>query len=101
MQKVYNFLAHRNYSVLVLNACMLSHFCHILLFVTYGPYPSRLLSPWDSPSKNTGVCCHSLLQGISPTQGSNPYLLGLLHWQAGSLPLAPPGKPRNTLLYVK
>ena len=31
--------------------------------------------------------------GIFPTQGSNPSLLCLLHWQAGSLPLAPPGKP--------
>ena len=34
----------------------------------------------------------SLFQGIFLTQGSNPYLLRLLHWQAGSLPLAPPGK---------
>ena len=32
--------------------------------------------------------------GIKPrTQGSNPGLLCLLHWQAGSLPLVPPGKP--------
>ena len=30
----------------------------------------------DSPSKNTGVGCHALLQGIFPTQGSNP---GLQH----------------------
>ena len=30
----------------------------------------------DSPSKNTGVGCHDLLQGIFPNQGSNP---GLLH----------------------
>ena len=28
----------------------------------------------DSPDKNTGVDCHSLLQGIFPTQGSNPGL---------------------------
>ena len=28
----------------------------------------------DSPSKNTGVGCHALLQGIFPTQGSNPGL---------------------------
>ena len=28
----------------------------------------------DSPSKNTGVGCHTLLQGIFPTQGSNPGL---------------------------
>ena len=33
-------------------------------------------SPWDFPSKNTGVGCHFLLQGIFPTQGSNT---GLLH----------------------
>ena len=30
----------------------------------------------DSPGKNTGVGCHALLQGIFPTQGSNP---GLTH----------------------
>ena len=35
---------------------------------------------------------HSLLQGIFPTQGSNSRLLHILHWQAGSLPLAPPGE---------
>ena len=29
-------------------------------------------------------------RGIFPTQGSNPHLLRLLHWQAGSLPLEPP-----------
>ena len=37
--------------------------------------------------------CHALLQGISLSQGLNPCLFCLLHWQAGSLPLAPPGKP--------
>ena len=31
--------------------------------------------PWNSPGQNTGVGCHSLLQGIVPTQGSNPGLL--------------------------
>ena len=55
--------------------------------------PARLLCPWDSPGKNTGVGCHSLLQGIFPNQGWNPSLLSLLHWQGGSLPLEPPGKP--------
>ena len=28
----------------------------------------------DSPGKNTGVSCHALLEGIFPTQGSNPGL---------------------------
>ena len=32
----------------------------------------------DSPGKNTGVGCHALLQGIIPTQGSNP---ALSHWR--------------------
>ena len=36
--------------------------------------PTRLPHPWDSPGKNTGVGCHSVLQGIFPTQGLNPVL---------------------------
>ena len=47
----------------------------------------------DSSGKNSGVGCHALLQGIFPTQGSNPCLSCLLYWQAGSLPSEPPGKP--------
>ena len=39
----------------------------------YGPYPTRLLCLWDSPGKNTGVSCHTLLQGNLPDPGSNPY----------------------------
>ena len=54
-------------------------------------------SPGSSVSgdsgKNTGVGCRALLRGIFLTQGSNRHLLCLLHRQAGSLPLAPPGKP--------
>ena len=41
------------------------------------------------------------LQGIFPTQGSNLYLLCLLHWQAYSLSLAPPGKPLNVVKVCK
>ena len=37
---------------------------------------TRLRCPWKSPGKNTGVGHHALLQGICPTQRSNP---GLLH----------------------
>ena len=37
--------------------------------------------------------CHAFFQGIFPTYGSNPSSLCLLHWQTGSLPLVPPGKP--------
>ena len=41
----------------------------------HGLQPALLLCAWHSPSKNTGVGCHSLLQGIFLTQGSNPRLL--------------------------
>ena len=38
----------------------------------------RLYSTWNSPGQNTGVGSISFLQGIFPTQGSNP---GLLHYR--------------------
>ena len=53
----------------------------------------RLLCPWDYPSKNTGMGCHFHLQGIFLTQGLNPHLLWLLHWEADSFTTVPPGKP--------
>ena len=46
------------------------------------------LYPWDFPGRNTGVGCHFLLQGIFPSQESNPRLL---HWQADSLLLSHQG----------
>ena len=60
----------------------------------YGLKPARLLCPWDFLGVNTAVCGYVLLQGVFPPQVSNPHLLGLLEWQAGSLLLAPPGKPQ-------
>ena len=38
---------------------------------SYGLWPFRLFCPRNSPGKNTGVCCHVLLQGILPTQRLN------------------------------
>ena len=58
-----------------------------------GLQPTRLLCPWNSPGKNTGVDCHFLLQGIFLTQGSNLCLLRLLHWQVDSLPSNHLGNP--------
>ena len=62
------------------------------LLQAHGLWPARILCLWNSPGKNTGVGYHVLLQEIFLTQGSNPCLLCLLHWQAGSLPLPPLGK---------
>ena len=64
----------------------------------HGLKPSRLLCPWDSPGKNTGVGCHALLQGIFLTQGSNPHLLCLLRWQEGSFPTSATCKDQHMLI---
>ena len=50
--------------------------------------PTRLLSPWDFPGKDTGPGCSFLLQRIFLTQGWNPCLLSLLRWQVYPLPLS-------------
>ena len=49
----------------------------------------KLLCPWDSPGKNTGVGYHCPLQGIFLTQGSNARLL---HCKVDSLPTEPSRK---------
>ena len=72
---------------------MLIRFSRVQLFATHGLQPARVLCPWDSPGKNTGVGCHFLLQGILLTQGSNQHLLCLLNWQVDSLPLSFRGSP--------
>ena len=51
--------------------------------------PSRLFCPWNSPCKNTGMGCYSLLQEIFLTQRLN---LGLLHFRQMFLPSEQPGK---------
>ena len=58
----------------------------------HGWQPTRLLCPWNTPGKNTGV--GRLPHGIFPTQGSNP---GLPHCKAGLMliPLAEQSAPRG------
>ena len=58
----------------------------VQLFATHG-----LHSPWNYPGQNTGVGSPSLLQGIFPTQGSNP---GLLHCRQILYQLSHKGSPR-------
>ena len=81
------------------DACVPSHSNHIWLFATLWTVTARLLSPQHFPVKNTGGGCHALLEGLFLTQGLNPHLLHLLYWQAGSLPLVPPEKPRFSDIY--
>ena len=54
--------------------CVLSHSVMSSSLQNSGLLTDRLLWPWDFPGKNTEVGCHFPLQGIFPTQGSNPHL---------------------------
>ena len=61
----------------------------------HRPQPTRLLCPWDSPGKNTGVGCHFLLQGIVPTQGSNPGLPHCRTLKGETVPDSLPATPKS------
>ena len=72
--------------------CVLS--C-IQLFVTPWTIARQAPLSMGFSWQESGVGCHSLLQGIFLTQGSNPHLLPLLHWQADSLLLSHLGRFKN------
>ena len=81
-----------------LNSTFPLFFVHVYSVVSdplqpHGLQPIRLLCSRNFPGKNTKAGCHFLLQEIFPTQGLNPRLLSLLHWQADSLPLHHLGSP--------
>ena len=60
------------------------------LFQSHGLQPVRLLYPWDSPGKKTGMISHSLFQRIFLTPGSNP---GLPHCRQIFYDLSHQGSP--------
>ena len=57
------------------------------VFSVHGILQARILEWVAMPSS----------RGVFLTQRSNPHLLRLLYWQAGSLPLVPPGKPQGNM----
>ena len=83
---------------LLASVCSVAQLC--LTLRPQALYPARLLGPWALPGKNTAVGCLSLLQGIFPTQGLNPSLLHLLHWQ-WSLTTEPLGLPNLLILTIE
>ena len=78
---------------------MLSHFSCVRFIVTPWTVALQALLSMGFPRQEyqSGLPCPPPRDlpdaGICPTQGSNPCLLGLLHWPASSLPAVPPGKP--------
>ena len=68
--KIYSKVLHIFSYIQICYACM--HAKSLQSCLTLQPYeeqPTRLFCPWDAPSKNSGMDCHALLQGIFLTQG--------------------------------
>ena len=59
--------------LLIENHCLVTQLCPTLFYPIYFSPPGSSVHG-DSPGKNTGVGCHAPLQGIFPTQRSNPGL---------------------------
>ena len=79
--------------------CVCTQLCPILCDpMDFSPLG---LCPWNFPSRNTGMGCHFLLQGIFPTQGSNPRLLNLLHCRQILSPLGHLGNAVETLIHQR
>ena len=75
--------------------CTLSYFSPVQLSVTLWTIALQAPLSAGFSRQEHRVGCHSLLQGIFLMQGWHPHLLCLLHWQADSLPLAPPGRRKS------
>ena len=81
-----------------ISTCVLCNFSHFRLFATPRTVACQapLSMGFSRQEYWSGLLC--LLPGdlLSP----DPCLLHLLHWQSGSLPLAPPGNPVNMCKYL-
>ena len=81
------------YLSIILYVCVLS--CSVMSdsLWSHRLQPARFLCPWNFLGRNTQVGCHFRLQGVFLTQGSNTYLLCLLHWQMDFFTTVPPWNP--------
>ena len=72
---------------------VLNRFSHVQLFVAPWTVACQAPLPMGFSRQEywSGLSCPPPEDLV--TQGSNLHLLCLLHWQVGSLPLAPPAKP--------
>ena len=87
--------------LLQLCECMLSCFSYVWLFAT--SWTEACQAPLSMEFSGQEYCSGLSfpLPGDLPDPGIEPSLLHLLHWQVSSLPLAPPGKPYQSKLFVK
>ena len=66
---------------IILGLCCAWSLSHVQLCNPMDSSPPGSSVHGDSPGNNTGAGCHSILQGIFQTQGSNPHPLCFLHWE--------------------
>ena len=93
-------------SLFPIRVCGLSRFSRVQLFVILWGIARQVPLSMDSPGKNTGMGCHFLLQGISPTHGLTLHLPQLLQyrqipyrWATGEAPHFPIPCTYFSLLY--
>ena len=70
---------HSKWFSLIYMLCCADSLSYVWLFATPWTLPGSSVYG-DSLGQNTGVGCHALLQGLFPTQGSNPGLLHCRWW---------------------
>ena len=102
VRTLYSFILYAFGLILAPNSvvCMLSRFSLVQFFETLWTVAHQAplsmgFSRWQVRTLEWG--CHALLHGTVPTQGLNPCLL---HWQASSLALVPPGEPQLSCVVV-
>ena len=93
--KRWNF--HNSFTILCVYACMLNHFSCVWLFGTLWTVAHQASLSKGYARQEYWSELSLFPPGNFPNPRANPGLLYLLHWQAGSLPLAPPGKPSTIL----
>ena len=84
---------HNSFTILCVYACVLNHFSCVWLFGTLWTVAHQASLSKGYARQEYWSELPLLPPGNFPNPTANPGLLYLLHWQAGSLPLAPPGKP--------
>ena len=83
-----------------MRVCVASHFSHIQLFSTVGTvaHESPLCMGFSRQEYWSGLLYPP--PGDLPDPGIKPVSLTSSHWQAGSSPLGPPGKPLHEVCYA-
>ena len=95
-----HYVAAGDYTALLFSLlCVFSPFSRVRSLWLHGLLPTRLICPWGSLGKNTGMGCHTFLQGIFPIARMNLCLPAFPALQADSFPTEPPGKPFITIHY--